>query len=386
MNKKIILLGGLLALQAVLIAFTSFQSKGLLGHAGMQTLLEFNREQVDRIVLSDGDEQVELQRSDPGWTTADAFPVEADRVDRLLERLKGLEHGLVVAQTQAALKRFNLTDDTCERQLQLYADGKEVAALTLGSGAGARRSHVRVGDSKEVYAVTLASYDLPVEIGQWQDKTLLQIEDREVSSVQIGDLTIRQEVAATPTEDEEAAGDAADVDESAVDVKEEAVWVVDDLAEDQQFEAENFKRDFDRLLSLRYNRAYTGETLADLAESSEPENHISVQFADGSTRDYDLYKAKDGGEWLVKVSDREELFELSSYLGSRLGEQLVVDKLIKTEVSEEEAEISEASESSEAAEVSETAEISEASGVSKAIESDQATASDEEVESEETEL
>lgn len=386
MNKKIILLGGLLALQAVLIAFTSFQSKELLGHAGMQALLEFNRELVDRIVLSDGDEKVELQRSDQGWTTADAFPVEVDRVDRLLERLKGLEHGLVVAQTQAALKRFKLTDDTCERQLQLYADGEEVAALTLGSGAGARRSHVRVGDSNEIYAVTLASYDLPVDIGQWQDKTLLQIEDREVSTVQIGDLTIRQEVAATSTEDEEAVGDATDADESAADAKEEAVWVVDDLAEDQQFEAENFKRDFDRLLSLRYNRAYTGETLADLAESSEPENHISVQFADGSTRDYDLYKAKNGGEWLVKVSDREELFELSSYLGSRLGEQLVVDKLIKTEAPEEAVEISEAAENSEASGASDVIETSEAPEVSKVVESDQADGSDEEVENEETEL
>jgi hypothetical protein len=87
--------------------------------------------------------------------------------------------------------------------------------------------------------------------------------------------------------------------------------------------------------------------LSDLAESTEPENRIIVQFTDGSTRVYGLYKAKDGREWLLKTSDREELFELSSYLGSRLGEQLVVDKLIKTEATEDEVDASDASEVSQ---------------------------------------
>ncbi|MGZ0656738.1 DUF4340 domain-containing protein [Coraliomargarita sp. W4R72] len=342
MNKKIILLGGLLVLQAVLVVFTSFQSKGLLGHSGMQALLEFNREQVDRIVLTDTSQQVELKRGDDGWTTADDFPVEGDRVDRLLERLEGLEHGLVIAQTEAALKRFKLTEDSCERQVQLFSDGKKVAELTLGSGAGARRSHVRVGDAKDVYAVALGSYDLPVEVGQWQDKTLLQLEADAVESVQIGDLTVRKEAVVTSDPSETA-------DETAenTDAKSEVTWVVADLAEGQQFEGENFKRDLDRLLGLSYNRAYAPADLTELAQSSEPVNQITLQLTDGSSRSYQFFESKEGDEWLIQVSDREAIFEVSSYLGSRFGEQMVAEKLIKElEPKEEEAAASEHAEAS----------------------------------------
>jgi len=321
MNKKITLLGGLLVLQAVLIVATTFRSEGLQGHQGMQALLDFDRGQVDRIVVADGEQRSELRRSGDGWTTADGFPVEADRVDRLLDRLKELEHGLVVAQTEAALQRFKLTEDDFERRVELYAGGKEVASLTLGSGAGARRSHVRAGDAKQIYAVALGSYDLPADIGQWQDKTLLQVEADRVEAVRIGELSVHKEIveAQTAEEAEASAGEAAEP---------ETTWVAEGLSEGQSFDAESFERDLDRLLTLRYTRATTDPGLP---EAVEPVNTIALELADGGTRSYELYHAAaDDTHWL-KVSDRDEYFEITPHLGGRFGEQFVAEKLIQVD-------------------------------------------------------
>lgn len=334
MNKKITLLGGLLVLQAVLIVAITFRSEGLQSHQGMQALLDFNREQVDHIVVADGAQRSELKRSGESWTTAEGFPVESDRVDRLLDRLKALEHGLVVAQTDASLKRFKLTDDEFERRVELYADGKEVASLTLGSGAGARRSHVRADDAKEIYAVALGSYDLPADIGQWQDKTLLQVEVEQVEAVRIGELTVRKEVVeAEPEESDEDA-----------EAEPEITWVAEGLADDKAFEASNFESDLNRLLTLRYNRAYAAAESADLVESEEPINTITLQLSDGSERSYQVFKATEGSEHLVKVSDREEWFEVTSSLGGRLGEQFVADKLVTADEAMAEEDVDSAEE------------------------------------------
>ncbi|MDQ8209413.1 DUF4340 domain-containing protein [Coraliomargarita sp. SDUM461003] len=329
MKKKITILGGLLVLQAFLILAISFRSEGLQSHQGMQALLDFNREQVDRILVADGEQRSELKRSGDSWTTAEGFPVEADRVDRLLDRLKELQHGLAVAQTEASLKRFKLSDDEFERRVELYADGKEVASLTLGSGAGARRSHVRAGDGKEIYAVALGSYDLPADIAQWQDKTLLQLEADQVAAVRIGDLTVRKEAVTA-----EPAG-AYEGEEASSEVEPETTWVAEGLTESESFELDNFESDLDRLLSMRYTRAYPAEEAADLVDGKDAMNHIHLQLRDGkqpqgiSERTYQVYKAKEGGGHFVTVSDREEWFEVSAYLGGRLGEQLVADKLVK---------------------------------------------------------
>lgn len=320
MKKKITVLGGLLVLQAFLILAISFRSEGLQSHQGMQALLDFNREQVDRILVADGEQRSELKRSGDSWTTAEGFPVEADRVDRLLDRLKELQHGLAVAQTEASLKRFKLSDDEFERRVELYADGKEVASLTLGSGAGARRSHVRAGDGKEIYAVALGSYDLPADIAQWQDKTLLQLEADQVEAVRIGDLTVRKEVvAAEPAE-------AAEGEEVSSEAEPETTWVAEGLTEEQSFDADNFERELNRLLTLRYTRAASD---AGLPEAIEPVNTITLELAGGETRSYEVYHEDAGDEHWLKVSDREEYFEISSYLGGRFGEHFAADKLIE---------------------------------------------------------
>ena len=156
--KKNYLLIGLLALQALVAYFVISGGDELQGHAGIQKLLEFNSEQVDGIRIEDNDGNLaELKSEGATWLTAEDFPVNVDRIDRLLERLDGLEHGLAVASSPSSAKRFEVSGDRFQRHLKLLNDGKPVAEFYLGTGAGARRNHVRLADQDKIYAVTVGS-------------------------------------------------------------------------------------------------------------------------------------------------------------------------------------------------------------------------------------
>jgi hypothetical protein len=321
--KKNYLLGGLLVLQALAAYFVLSGDGELQGHAGIQKLLEFNREQVDGIWIEGNEGNLaELKREDDAWLTAEDFPVNTDRVDRLLDRLDELEHGLAVASSSSAAKRFEVSRDSFQRHLKLLKDGKPVAEFYLGTGAGARRNHVRLADQEMIYAATIGSYDLPAEVADWQDKDLLQIEMDAIQSVELEDLTIRRaEQSENDSESEDAELDA--------DAPE---WLADDLAEDETFKADEFESQLRNLATLRYNRAFKGSFGGRVVEAE-----IAVHYGDKS-RTYQFAKAKVGGNFWLKVSDHEAFFEVTQFNGNRIVDNLTREKVIEKAEPEEGSE------------------------------------------------
>ena len=321
--KKNYLLGGLLVIQALAVYFTLSDGSKLKGHSGIQKLLEFNREQVDGIRVEDKDGNLaELKRKDSAWFTADDFPVDIDRVDSLLDRLEELEHGLAVASSSKAAKRFEVNEEKFQRHLTLLKNGKPVVEFYLGTGAGARRSHVRIADQELIYTAAIGSYDLPAEIGNWQNKDLLQIETDEVQSVEFDGLNIYRSI--------QSDGDADSIENADV-----STWLAEGLEDDETFKADEFESQLQNLAALRYSRAFTGSI-----EDREIEADIIVSYGDLSRR-YQFTKAAEGNDnfWL-KVSDRGELFEVTQYNGNRIIDNLTKDKLIEKDDPQMEEELS----------------------------------------------
>ncbi len=307
--KKNYLLCGLLVIQAV--AAYLFLSGGgeLQGHAGIQKLLEFNREQIDEIRVEDSNGEIaELKRKDRTWLTIHDFPVEADRVNRLLDLLDELDHGLAVASSSSAAKRFEVSPDNFQRHLKLLKGGKIVVDFYLGTGAGARRNHVRLANQEMIHACTIGSYDLTAEIANWQDKDLLQVEMAEIQSVELDGLKI---IRAQQSEAENAKD------------QEISRWFAEGLVGDEIFKADEFESQLRNLATLRYNRAFK-----DSIAGQGPEAEVTVSFGD-SSRSYQFFKAKDGDNFWLKVSDFEELFEVTQYNGNRVVDNLMKEKLIE---------------------------------------------------------
>ena len=321
--KKNYLLSILLVLQVLVAYFVISGGDELQGHAGIQKLLEFNREQVDGIRIEDNDGNLaELKRESDAWVTAEDFPVNVDRVDRLLERLNGLEHSLAVASSPSSAKRFEVSGDRFQRYLKLLKDGKPVAEFYLGTGAGARRNHVRLADQDKIYAVTIGSYDLPAEIADWQDKDLLQIEVSDIQSIDLEGLTIRR------TERSENEDESQDT-ESDIGSTE---WFADGLAEDETFKSDEFEAQLRNLATLRFDRAFIGSFEEQVIKAK-----IVVSYGDQG-RTYEFAESKEGDNFWLKVTGFEELFEVSQYNGNRIIDNLTGEKLVEKPEPDEDPE------------------------------------------------
>ena len=301
MMKKNYLLSILLVLQVLVAYFAISSGDELQGHAGIQKLLDFNRELVDGIRIEDNNGNlVELKSQGDAWLTAEDFPVNVDRIDSLLERLDELEHGLAVASSPSSAKRFEVSGDRFQRHLKLLYGGKPVAEFYLGTGAGARRNHVRLADQDKIYAVTIGSYDLPAEIADWQDKDLLQIEVSEIQSIDLEGLTIRR------------------IEQSG--------------NEDESLKVDEFETQLRNLATLRFDRAFMG-SLEELVIKAK----IVVSYGD-QDRTYEFAESKEGDTFWLKVTGFEELFEVSQYNGNRIIDNLTDDKLIEKPEPDEDPE------------------------------------------------
>jgi hypothetical protein len=118
---------------------------------------------------------IELAKKSGSWVLPSQFDAPADsaRVTTLLDKLSGLRRGLPVATSDAALKRFKLVDSDFERRIQLKSGGKTLDTLYVGDSPGLRKSDARTGSDRAVYAVDLATYELPTDASSWLNADVL---------------------------------------------------------------------------------------------------------------------------------------------------------------------------------------------------------------------
>lgn len=328
--KKTTLLAGILIVQIALAFVLFFGGSKLESHSGIRKLLEFDRTQIDVIQIMDADgKTVKLRYDGNGWFTEEQFPVDSIRVDRLLNQLSELEHGLAVADSAKAARRFEVDKENFQRRLQLLQDEQTVADFYLGTGAGARRSHIRLAGDKSVFSTTIGSFDLPTEVADWQDKDLLRIETDQIHSIKSKDLTIRKQRSESTENTEKS--------KTAVLLDEEPEWIADGLAEEETFNTDAFESLLRNLANLRYNRAFKGS-----ADNQNLKAEVTVNYGETSRR-YAFYKKAEENEFQLAVSDYEYIFVLPEYTGSRIVENLNREKLIETT----EAEVEEATETFE---------------------------------------
>ena len=316
MNKNRIL-GIVLAVQVVAALIYVFSGSKLQSHSGIAKLLEVDPGNISRIAIEDGEGSIsELYLAGDTWLTSEDFPINGDRIDSLLEDISELDHGLPVATTAAAATRFKVADDEFERHVKLYNGSNLLGEFYLGSGAGARRNHIRLAGDASIYVAGLATYAVPANIGDWQDKEQLQIEKDDVTAIKLdGKMTILRS-------QEEAAG-AGVTDENPF-----PGWTTEGLADDESLDIEAIEQQLGNLADLRYNLAFKGSLDEATSGADSPVREIELSYGDKG-RTYRFFKAKEGDDYILAVSDREELFEISQYTGNRIIENLNPGSLIQ---------------------------------------------------------
>ncbi|PIE00863.1 MAG: hypothetical protein CSA79_01990 [Thiothrix nivea] len=263
------------------------------------------------MVVQDADGTVTLKKIGDRWQTAAGFPANRSKVDGLLDKLAGLKHGLPVGVSADALTRFKVAENDFERRIQLQQGDNTVVDLYLGSGAGARQSHVRPADAEVVYTAAIGSYDAPAKISEWQDKTVLQLDEKTIQSVELATLKLEK-----VSKDKDTA----------------PVWQAAELPAGQLLNQAAINEGLQPLWNLRFAEV--------LGQEAKPEYGLEAPVLtlrlthEAGEREYQFGQLNDSEDYVLKVSDRDDYFRIAGYIVEPLLKKNTVDSWLLAEAPE----------------------------------------------------
>ncbi len=314
-NKFIRLLAIAAIIQLVFIVFTHIGGNTLADHTISEKILAFDQSKVDKLTIKDKDgKQVELSKKANQWLTKANFPVMSSKVKQLLDKLAQLKHGIPVATSDAALKRFKVADNDFERLITLQQGDKKLASLYLGSGAGARQSHARSDKQSAVYTVELGVYDASANVEDWQDKNLLQLGKNDISEIELAGIHFTPD---TSTQKKDSI----------------TIWKAKPLPAGKIVNQKAINDSLNSIASLRFGKVLGKEKKAGYGFDN-PALSFSLTH-NGKKRKYQFAKLKDKDDYALKVTDRDEYLWVPSYTAKSLVEGISKDKWLMEETKSE---------------------------------------------------
>ena len=115
-------------------------------------------------------------------------------------KLAAVKAGRSVAQNEANFKRLQVADDTFQRKIEIGTASGGALTLYLGTSAGGRATHVRLGGQNDVYiASDLAPFDVNADAAPGSTPTTWKLPQADVTSLTLknaqGQFSLREERA-----------------------------------------------------------------------------------------------------------------------------------------------------------------------------------------------
>ena len=278
MNGRLGLLGGLLAVQALIVAGVLVAGAAGTGETA-RSLLPFESAAARSLEVATADESVSLVRAGDGWQLDGGLPADDGKVGEVLEKLAKASAAWPVATSAATAERFEVTEDNFQRRLVIGSEDGGTATLYLGSSPGYRRVHARAEGADEVYSIDFSNYEAPTDAGQWLDRQLLRSE-----------------------------GEVAGVNRDggwALERGEEGDWRLDGTAADQEAADQLIGR-FEDL-----------NVLGIAGDGGEPRGSFAVRDGGGEYR-LDFYFEEEEDDYSVSSSRVAGRFEIATYIAEQM--------------------------------------------------------------------
>jgi hypothetical protein len=113
-----------------------------------------NPEDIHRVLISEGENALELVRSDTTWriTQADTLLIKENQINNLFDRLLTVKMEMLISRNEAKWEKFGV-DDSLGRHLQVFNDkDKKIIHYIFGnSGQDYQHNYIRNSNSSEVY-------------------------------------------------------------------------------------------------------------------------------------------------------------------------------------------------------------------------------------------
>ena len=297
----------LLVMQAAFIGWT-YWPKATTATASEPLFAELTTDKIASLVITDDKEkQIRLAQNDTGeWILPDAgdFPVNAAKVEPLLEKMTELTTGRLVASNEASYARLSVADDDFMRRIDMTLDDGTTHTLYIGTSPRTRATHVRSGEQEAVYlAANLRSSDAGVQPRNWIDTIYFQVPEADIQTLHItnanGDLEF------TKAEDGE--------------------WAMANLADGEEFNDNNLVSMVSSLTSLNMVEPLGTAEIAAYG-MAEPNAVVTLTTtdADGESQTHTLTigaKAEMGNHYIVKSSDSDYFVHVSGHTIDRFIER-----------------------------------------------------------------
>ncbi|GKS63382.1 hypothetical protein YTPLAS72_06860 [Nitrospira sp.] len=328
MPKTVRWLGALLAVQIVMAVGFNLSTLWPSAQPGAAPLIEVVQNQINRIVLEGPDHtKVVLVKEGETWLLPERekFPAASNRVNTLLGKILGSKPGAPIAVTSGAKTRFKVSNEAFERRMTLAQNDKTLATLYLGSSLGPRRSYVRADGHDAIFALELAAYEMPVQLADWEDKTILQFQKTDIKALEVAGLRLEQSTQSTPPSAEK------ETDEQPQPAVLPLLWVARELNVDRRVEINpDAVEKLNRLLSdLTFDKVL-GRDLTQEYGLAKPLLTITLSRKTGDTMTYLLGKNPKKDDYTLKVSTHPEYFRLPSYQATALIEAADRKQLLNT--------------------------------------------------------
>lgn len=328
MPKTVRWLAVLLAVQIVMAVGFNLPTLWPSTQPGAASLLAVSQDQINRIVLEGPDHtKVVLVKEGDTWTLPELgkFPADSNRVNAMLERVTNSKTGAPIATTAGAKARFKVDDEAFERRITLAKNDKTLGTLYLGSSPGLRRSYVRAGGEDAIFSLELAAYEVPVQLADWEDKTILRFPKTDIKALEVAGLRLDQSTQPVSPSAEKQTDDQPHPAVSPL------VWEARELKVDRRLET---KPDaVDKLARLLADLTFDKVLGRDLSQEyglEKPLLTITLTRKSGDTMTYLLGKNPKQEEYTLKVSRHPEYFRLPSYQATALLEAADRKELLNT--------------------------------------------------------
>lgn len=205
MNGTIKWLVIILVVQIGLAGYLASRSNPLEAFQANEPLLSFDVDQVDTIVIEDGEgEKLSLVKRDAkDWTIPSFFdfPVSKNKLSETLDKLKGLQKTWPVGTTKLAAKQLKVVDEDFERKVSFKKGEQVLGTMYVGSSPGFKKAHVRLNDEDLTYAVEVSSFDFATTNSTWRNRDLLRMNRDKLVAVRLPNFTLEnKEGKFVPTE------------------------------------------------------------------------------------------------------------------------------------------------------------------------------------------
>lgn len=192
MKKWIGILGGLLALQLVLVVAMNLADDDYDAFEADEKLLPFNAEAANRLQFDDGTQHVTLEKQDGQWVLSDTwnYPADTDALNKLMKKLSALNKGWPVATTSGAAERFKVADKDFDRKITFMSGDKKKAVLYIGTAPGFRQAHARLKGDDDIFVVAVESWEISAQPDHWLRKDILRINPQDIDRLAMADFVL----------------------------------------------------------------------------------------------------------------------------------------------------------------------------------------------------